>query len=153
MANFSEEEKQRILEKLNQKRIIDQKASRGIDGKKATYTKEEKQKILEKLNEHRTTTQKREEIEDNRSNGKKIFQFEGKEYFKLKGMEREYFILEEDAKKASPQPKKINLYYQTFAGMKKKEVLMKIEGYSEQFFISYNLQRLYYKGYFLLDEF
>ena len=153
MANFSEEEKRRILEKLNQKRIIDQKASRGLDGKKATYSDKEKQKILDQLNEHRISSQKTEEINDKRISRKQFFEFEGREYLKLKGMEREYFISEQDAKNASHQPKKIKLYYQTFAGMKSKEVLMKIEIYSEQFFISYNLQRVYFKGYFLLDEY
>ena len=153
MANFSEEEKRRILEKLNQKRIIDQKASRGLDGKKASYSDEEKQKILDDLNEHRITAQKTQQIKDSRISRKQFFQFEGKEYLKLKGMEREYFMLEKDAINASHQAKKISLYYQTFAGMKSKEVLMKVEVYSEQFFISYNLQRVYYKGYFLLDEY
>ena len=105
------------------------------------------------MNEHRITAQKTQQIKDNRISRKQFFQFEGKEYLKLKGMEREYFMLEKDALHASHHAKKINLYYQTFAGMKSKEVLMKVEVYSEQFFISYNLQRVYYKGYFLLDEY
>ena len=156
MANkkpYSEEEKQRILDNLNEKRVIDQKAKRGLDGKKANYSEDEKQKVLDKLNEQRLSVQKKEDIAYNRTGRKKIYHLAGKEYFQFKGMEREYFILLDEIEKVTLRQGIYNLFYKTFNGLKAKEVLIKTEIYSEQFFISYDIRRVYFKGYSLVDEY
>ena len=69
---YSREEKELIMARLNEERLIHQRAEEELAGKKQSYTEEDKTKILNKLNEKRLSTQKREEIQKNRIHKKKI---------------------------------------------------------------------------------
>ena len=151
-STFTAEEKKIIMDRLDEERRIHQKAQESLDPKNKKYTEEEKKKILQKLNEKRLSTQKREEIKKARTHNKKIYKFGSKEFYKFQQMEREYFIEIEDIKKLSSRPVIVPLYYRTFEELNKKEVLIKVEIYSEKFFISYNPIRVYFKGYSLEDD-
>ena len=67
-------------------------------------------------------------------------------------MEREYFIEVSDCKKFSSRPAIFTLYYRSLTELKKKDVLLKTEIYSKEILISYNIHRVYFKGYSLEDE-
>ena len=148
---FSPEEKQIILERLDEERRITQKAFKGLDGKDAKYDEEEKQNILSKLNEQRLSVQKREEIKQKRLDNKEVYTFGGKKFYKFLQMEREYFIEISDCDIFSRRPAVISLYYRTFDELKRKDVLIKTEVYSEKIFISYDVIRVYFRGYSLED--
>lgn len=149
---YTAEEKKMIMDRLDEERRIHQKAEEELSNKKKDYTEDEKQRILQKLNEKRLTTQRREEIKKARTHKKQTYKFGTKEFYKLKQMEREYYIEIADIKKLSSRPSIIPLYYRTFEELNKKEVLIKTEIYSEKIFISYNPIRVYFKGYSLEDE-
>ena len=149
---YTAEEKKFIMDRLNEQRLIHQRAEEEASGKKRFYTEEEKKKILQKLNERRLTAQKREEIQKRRTHKKEIYTFGGKKCYKFTNMERDYFIEISDLKKLSSRPTMITLYYRAIDELKKKDILMKTEIYSDKFFISHNPIRVYYKQYALEDE-
>jgi hypothetical protein len=148
---YTDAEKKIIMERLDKERRIDQQAKKGLDGKKAFYTQSEKEAILQKLNEQRLSKQKREEIEKRRTDNKKIYTFGSKNFYKFVQMEREYYIQIEDCKKLTTRATIVPLYYKTFDALQKKDVLIKVEIYSDKFFISYDAIRVYYKSYALED--
>jgi len=149
---YSTEEKKLIMERLNEERLIHQKAEETLLSQKKTYSEEEKKKILDKLNEKRLSTQKREEIQKSRLHNKKIYKFTSKEFYKFTNMEREYYIEIEDCNKFSSRAAIFTLYYKSLTELKKKDVLLKTEIYSKEIFISYDILRVYFRGYSLEDE-
>ena len=151
---YSTEEKKLIMDRLNEERLVQQKAEEALEGKKGPYTEEEKTKILNKLNEKRLSRQKREEIQKKRTHKKKIYKFGNKEFYKLMNMEREYYIEIEDCNKLLTRAIIVTLYYKTVSEyeLKKKDVLIKTEIYSEKFFISMNPIRVYFKEYSLEND-
>ena len=146
---YSEEEKQIVIDRLNEERLINQKALKGIDGNVSTYDQSDKNKILDKLNEQRLSKEKREKIKKQRTDNKEVYKFGAKSFYKFVQMEREYYIRIEDCDKLTSRPSIVSLYYRTFDGLKKKDVLMKVEVYSNKFFISYDAIRVYFKSYAL----
>ncbi|RLA71409.1 MAG: hypothetical protein DRG09_00355 [Epsilonproteobacteria bacterium] len=150
--NYTEEEKQIIMDRLNEERLIHQRVRERLDGKIQEYTEEEKSQIISLLNEQRLSKQKREEIKNKRIKMKKKYKFGSREFYKFTRMEREYFIEVKECESISGRPTLISLYYRTFEEFKKKDVLIKTEIYSEYFFISYNPIRVYFKTYALEDE-
>ena len=116
------------------------------------FSDEEKQEILRKINQERLTKQKAKEVALKRTQGKKIYKFGSKYFYKFKNMEREYYIEVEVCKKIANKAQHVTLYYRTFNDFNPKEVLIKTEVFSEQFSISYNLLRVYFKKYGLEDE-
>lgn len=151
---YTTEEKKLIMDRLNEERLAQQKADEALEGKKGPYTEEEKKKILNKLNEKRLSAQKREEIQKRRTHKKKIYTFGNKKFYKFKNMEREYYIDIDDCNKLSSRPVIVTLLYKTVSEyeLKKKDVLIKTEIYSEIFFISMDSIRVYFKGYPLEDD-
>ena len=149
---YTDEEKKMIMDRLDKERRIHQKAMEDLDPKSKKYNEEEKKLVLQKLNEKRLSKQKREEIKKARTENKQIYKFGHKEFNKFKHMEREYYIEIEDLKKLSSRPVIIPIYYRLFEELKKKEVLMKTEIYSDKIFISNDPIRVYFKGYSLEDE-
>ncbi len=151
---YSDEEKQLIMDRLNEERLIHQRVEEEFKGKKRSYTEEEKKKILAKLNEKRLSTQKREEIKKKRLHNKKIYKLGNKEFYKFTNMEREYYIEVADCDKITTRPSIVTLYYKSVSEyeVKKKDVLIKTEIYSDKFFVSYDVVRVYFKGYSLEDE-
>lgn len=148
---YTAEEKQRIMDRLNEERRINQKIAGDLASTSKHYNQSEKNKILNKLNEQRLSKQKRIDIEKKRTNNKEIYKFGSKTFYKFLQMEREYYIQIEECDTLSSRPKIISLYYRTFDELKKKDVLIKIETYSDKFFISYDAIRVYFKTYALED--
>lgn len=149
---YTDEEKKMIMDRLDEERRIYQVAEKGLDGKEAFYDQSEKNKILNNLNEQRLSKQKREEIKRCRIEHKEVYKFGGKSFYKFLQMEQEYFIEILDCDKFSRRPAIISLYYRTFGELKKKDVLIKTEIYSDKIFISYDAIRVYFKGYSLEDK-
>lgn len=146
---YSDEEKKIIIDRLNEERRINAKAAKGLDGKKTSYDQNEKNKILNQLNEERLSKQKRAEIAKKRTENKEVYKFGPKQLYKFLYMEREYYIEIDDCSKLSSRPTIITLYYKTFDELKKKDVLIKTEIYSDKFFISHDAIRVYFKAYAL----
>lgn len=149
---YSDEEKQIILDRLDKERRIHQEAMKNIEGRKKDFTQSEKDEILNKINEERLSKQHREEIKRRRFENKEVYKFGTKEFYKFLQMEREYFIEISDCEKFSRRPAIIPLYYRTFNELKKKDVLIKTEVYSDKIFISYDAIRVYFKAYSLEDK-
>ena len=144
---YSDEEKKFILKRLNDERVLQQKLKETSLKATKQYSKEDKDDILNKLNDERLRTQKREEMNRKRVENKEIYKFGQKEYYKFVNMEREYYLEKEHCGKFSSGPSIVTLYYRTFGEMKKKDVLLKIESYSDKIFISYDAIRVYFKPY------
>lgn len=149
---YTKEEKQMIMNRLDEERRINQRMKDKLDGKIEAYTQEEKRQILHMLNEERLSKQKREEIKKKRIEKKEIYKFGSKIFYKFIGMEREFYIEVSECEKMSSRPRLISLYYRRIDELKTKEVLIKTEVYSDQFYISYNPVRVYFKTYRLEDE-
>ncbi len=146
---YSDEEKEFILKRLNDERLQQQKPKDVSLTVTKLYSKEDKDDILKKLNEERLRIQRHEEMKWKRVENKEIYKFGQKEYYKFVNMEREYYLEKESFKNFSSRPSIVTLYYRTFGEMKRKDVLLKIELYSEKIFISYNAIRVYFKSYSL----
>ncbi|MFC2057555.1 hypothetical protein ACFLR6_01315 [Campylobacterota bacterium] len=151
---YSAEEKKFIMDRLNEERLVHQRADEALARKKGPYTAEEKAKILNKLNQKRLSAQKLEEIKKRRTHKKKIYKFGNKEFYKFKNMEREYYMQVEDCNKFSSRPVIVSLFYKTISEyeLKKKDVLIKTEIYSDKFLISMDPIRVYFKGYSLEND-
>lgn len=149
---YSEEEKNLVMKRLNEERLIHQRVKEILDGKIKDYSKEEKSKILTNINEYRLSKQKREEITSKRIKNKEKYVFASKEFYKFIKMDREYFIEIKECENLSSKAKIIPLYYKTFEELKKKYVLIKVEIYSEFFFISCDSIRVYFKTYAIEDK-
>ncbi|WP_294954814.1 hypothetical protein [Sulfurovum sp.] len=148
---FSKEEKAFILERLNAERLEKQKFQKDSSRQTKDYTDEEKHRILQELNEKRIREQHQTEMKRIRFLDKKIYTFGSKKFYKLKEMEREYYLEVETCKNFSSRPAIVSLCYRTFGEMKKREVLLKIEPHSEKIFISKDPIRVYFKP-FALEE-
>ncbi len=148
---YSDEEKKFILKRLNDERLRQQKSKDASSNITKEYSQEDKNNILNKLNDERLRAQRREEMKRKRIGNKEIYKFGKKEYYKFVNMEREYYLEKESCGKFSSQPSIVRLYYRTFGEMQRKDVLLKIESYSEKIFISYDAIRVYFKSY-LLEE-
>ncbi len=148
---YSDEEKKNILETLNSERLLHQKSERRSKTYDK-YTKVDKKDILKELNEKRLNAQRFDIIKKRRTEKKQIYQFDIKEFYKFNHMSREYFIDINDVKKVSSRPIVLTLYYRIFGELKKKDFLIKVEIYSEKFFISDDILRVYFKGYSLERE-
>jgi len=142
---YTEEEKRLILERLNRERLERQYFERASKADGKLYSKEEKNRILQKLNEMRIRDEHQKEMKRIRCLNKEIYTFRNKRYFKLKDMEREYFLEVETCENFTSRPSIVPLYYRTFGEMKKKDVLLKIEPYSNKIFISKDATRVYFK--------
>ncbi len=143
---YSNEEKNFILERLNNDRLVDQLSSEKSTKK---YSNKEKNDILDELNEERRKVQKREEMKKKRLNNKQIYKFGTKEYYKFVGMKREFYIETGFCEKFSGKPTIVTLYYLTFNELKKKDVLIRVEANSDKIYISYDAIRVYFKPYSL----
>jgi hypothetical protein len=148
---YSAEEKQYILERVNTERLLQQKTERKSKTYE-NYTKADKRDILKELNEKRLDAQKLELIKKKRTEKKQIYQFGIKVFYKFSHMSREYYIEVNEVKKLSSRPMIMTLYYKIFGELKKKDFLMKVEIYSDKFFISDDILRVYFKGYTLERE-
>ena len=143
---YSPEEKNFILEKLNNERLLDKNSKEELSNQ---CNIEDKSAILNELNEERLRVQKREEMRKKRLENKQIYKFGNKEYYKFIGMKREFYIEAEFCKAFSGKPTVVTLYYLSFNELKKKDVLIRIQTHSEKFFISYDAIRVYFKAYAL----
>jgi len=148
---YTEEEKRFILERLNRERLERQRFEQASKADKKQYSKEEKNRILKELNEKRIRDEHHREMKRIRFLNKEVYTFGNKTYFKLKDMEREYFLEVETCENFTSRPSIVPLYYRTFGEMKKRDVLLKIEPHSDKIFISKDAIRVYFKP-FALEE-
>jgi len=148
---FTEEEKQFILDRLNRERLESQKFQEPVKSHKKQYTQEDKNRILKELNDKRIRDEHRKEMKRIRFLNKETYRFGNKRFFKLKDMEREYFLEVETCENFTSRPSIVPLYYRTFGEMKRRDVLLKIEPHSDKIFISKNAIRVYFKPFALED--
>jgi len=149
---YTQQEKQFILERLNRERLERQKFQQEMMASKNSYTDKEKEHILSELNEKRIQEQHKKEMSRIRFLNKKTYVFGNKTFYKLKDMEREYFIEVSVCRNFTSRPSIVPIYYRTFGELKKRDVLLKIEPYSDKIFISKNAIRVYFKSFSLEDS-
>ncbi len=149
---YSDEEKKFILKRLNDERLRQQKSKEVSLTVTDEYSEEDKDDILKKLNEERLRIQRREEMGLKRIENKEIYKFGQKEYYKFVNMEREYYLEKKSFENFPSRLSIVTLYYRTFGEMKRKDVLLKIESYSDKIFISYDAIRVYFKPYSLENK-
>jgi hypothetical protein len=145
---YSNDEKKYILDTLENEELLHSQEKYRVKTYKK-YSKEDKKKILEELNEKRLDDQRYEDIKRRRTTKKQIYKFGIKEFYKFENMSREYYIDIEDIQKISSRPSIVSLYYRVFGELKKKDFLMKIQKYSDKFYISDDILRVYFKTYSL----
>jgi len=148
---YSDEEKKYILDTLNAERLLRQKKER----KSKTYdeySRADKRDILKELDEKRLDAQRLDVIKKSRTDKKQKYKFGVKEFYKFSHMSREYYIDISAIEKLSSRPVIMSLYYRIFGELKKKDFLIKVQIYSDKFFISDDILRVYFKGYPLERE-
>ena len=143
---YTLEEKQYIMQRLNEQRRIQQKKET-ISQRYTKYTVEEKKHILNELNDKRREEQVYIEIERKRTHNKKIYTFGERSFYKFLGMDREYYIRINALENLTSRPKIITIYFKVFGELKKKDFLMQIRIYSENIFISNDVLKVYFKEY------
>ena len=150
-STYTNEEKQYIIQQLNESRRKEQKAAQIRTDSKG-MNEEEKQRILRSVNDKRLEAQLFHEMTERRIHNKMIYLFDMREFHKFLHMEREYFLELKDLKKITTRPQILTLYFRTFGELKKKDFLIKIQNYSDKIFISTDVLRVYFKGYSLENE-
>ena len=148
---YTDEEKRFILERLNRERLERQRFLQATKPDKKQYTKEEKNRILQELNEKRIRDEHHKEMKRIRFLNKETYRFGNQTFFRLKDMEREYFLEVETCENFTSSPSIVPLYYRTFGEMRKRDVLLKIEPHSDKIFISKDAIRVYFKPFALED--
>jgi hypothetical protein len=149
---YTQEEKQFILDKLNEERREREKFQKKFAKHKKNFTEEEKHHILQELNEKRIKEEHHKRMKRIRFRNKEKYTFGNKTYYKLKDMEREYFLEVDICKNFTSRPSIVPLYYRTFGEMKKRDVLLKIELHSDKIFISKDAIRVYFKPFALQEK-
>jgi len=148
---YSEEEKKAIMEILNQKRKAkDQKATITIP--KIDSNSIDKSKVLQKLNRERKEQELFEKMAKQRIANKKIYSFHNKLFYKIKNLERDYYLKCEDYQKLTSCPKIVTIYHEFLGELKKKDTLIQIRRYSDKIFISDDMIKIYYKSCYFEDE-
>jgi len=163
---YTDDQKKEIMRHLNEQRLARQKekqAQKQADQEAQTipldadtptprkaYDKNEKREIMRRLNEQRLSQQHYRDIKKRRTENKKIYTFSGKEYYKFKNLEREYYILIEDFKKISGRPSIVSFFYKTLSNeFKKKDILAQIKVYSDKVFVSNDVIRIKFQECYL----
>jgi hypothetical protein len=149
---YSAEDKKSILERLNADRKAREEAEKQERLGNKKLSLSEKEKILVKINEERRIAQKYKELQKRRLRNKKVYHLENRVLYKFVGMDRNYYIQVEDCKRLSSRPLILPLFYQGFDGLKQKDVLLRIRDYSDKIFVSEDVLRVYYKEYSLEDN-
>jgi hypothetical protein len=148
---YSEEEKKAIMEMLNRERKEkEQKSSKPLP--KIDFSHIDKSKILQKLNRERKEQELFEKMAKQRIANKKIYSFHNKLFYKIKNLERDYYLKCEDYQKLRSRPRIITIYHEFLGEMKKKDVLIQIRRYSDKIYISDDLIKVYYKSCYLEDD-
>ena len=148
--DYSDSEKKLIMDKLNQTRVSKQKSKDILDSHES-YSEEEKKSIKDNLNEKRLNEQRRAEIKDSRTFNKKKYTIFGTEFYKFIDMDREYYIPIVDCEKFSAKPDIMTLHYKVASEFKKKDVLIKIDMYSDKILVSHETSHIYFKPHSLED--
>jgi len=158
---YTIEQKKEIMRQLNEQRLAKQKEKQEnkeqiihldteLETQKKNYDKNEKREIMRRLNEQRLSQQHYRDIKKRRTENKKIYTFSGKEYYKFKNLEREYYILVEDFKKISGRASIVTLFYKTLSNeFKKKDILAQIKVYSDKIFVSNDVIRIRFQECYL----
>ncbi len=155
---YTDEQKNEIMRRLNEQRLARQKEKQeqiipldtDTQTQKKGYDKNEKREIMRRLNEQRLSQQHYRDIKKRRTENKKIYTFSGKDYYKFKNLEREYFILVDDFKKISGRPSIVSLYHKTLSNeFKKKDMLAQIKVYSDKVFVSNDVIRIKFQECYL----
>ena len=149
---YTEEEKRFILERLNRERLERQKFQQEQAEREKSHTDGEKHRTLQEMNEKRIRDEHHKEMKRIRFLNKETYTFGNRIYYKLKDMEREYFLDVETCENFTSRPSIVPLYYRTFGEMKKRDVLLKIEPHSDKIFISKDAIRVYFKPFALEDK-
>jgi len=105
-----------------------------------------KREIWDKLNKKRVLSQKKELLETKFLSNKKIYLLFGKEYYKLVGENKHFYIRKEDFSTLLTQSI-IEIYQYYFSGMRSKKVRIKIDAVSNKIFVSEDILRIYFKVY------
>jgi hypothetical protein len=140
-----------IIELLSEDKIGEVSQNRDMTSTekrtKKRYNAHEKRKILARLDDERRMKNRREEIRKKRVENKEVFKFGTRKFYKFLEMEREYYIEVDVCHRISHRPEKVELFYRTLDTLDKKYVLIRCVSYNENFFISHNQVRVYYKQY------
>jgi hypothetical protein len=148
---YSEEEKKAIMQMLNRERK-EKENNQNKPIKKIDLNYLDKSKILQKLNRERKEQELFEKMAKQRVENKKIYSFHNKLFYKIKNLERDYYLKCEDYRKLTSRPKIMTIYHEFLGELKKKDVLIQIRRYSDKIFISDDLIKVYYKSCYFEDD-
>ena len=147
-ATYSAEEKKAIMEMLNKERKEREQnklSTSSVDIK-------DKQKIMDSINRQRRDEQLFKHMDAKRIENKKIYNIHNKRFYKIKNLERDYYLKVDDYEKLSSRPKIITIYHDFLGELKKKDVLIQIRKYSDKIFVSDDLIKVYYKTCYFEDK-
>lgn len=113
---------------------------------KNIYSPKEKSDILEKLDNERREKQEKNELHKNMYGNKKVYTLENRDFYKIMGLGRDYFIRIEDCHNHASRPEVFTLYHRGFDGLKKTKALIKFKNDSDKIFISEDTLRIYFKA-------
>ncbi len=138
---YSPDEKKMILKKLNDERLERQHEEEFYLKSGSKYDPKRKQDILEKLDAKRRKKQNKRYKFKN----KKIYSLENRDFYKLLGLGRDYYIKVEDCQDYSDYSEVHTIYRRGFDGLQKDYVLVEFRSDSDKIFISEDTLRVYFK--------
>ncbi len=151
-SEYTEDEKNNILNKLNAERKKKQEEEEEKEEEKKEeekhfeYTEDEKNNIFEELDDKRRKKQDKDKIHKYKYGNKKVYNLENREFYKIIGLGREFFIKTEDCHNHDSRPETLSLYHHGFDGLRKTEALVNFKDSSDKIFISEDKLRVYFKA-------
>jgi len=147
---YQQDEKQAIMDMLNKERKDQEEQPLEFDTKPTSNV--DKTKIMTSLNRQRRDEQLFKHMEIKRIENKKVYYIHNRKFYKIKNLERDYYLRVDDYDKLGSRPRITTIYHDFLGEMKKKDVLIQIRRYSDKIFISDDLIKVYYRTCYFEDE-
>ena len=122
-----------------------------VEGKaserKKQFSPEEKKRIMERLNERRRQEQKNKEAIRRYLDGKKVYNYQGREYYKIKDYKYSFYISKEVMESLADTVVEVELERSGYTANRKQKGFIKWDPVRQSILVSLSKVRVYYKPF------
>ena len=114
---------------------------------KNNFSPEEKKKIMERLHERRRQEQKTKEAIRRYLSGKKVYNYQGKEYYKIKDYKYSFYISKEVMESLAETVVEVELERSGYTANRMQKGFIKWDPIRQSILVSLSKVRIYYKPF------
>ncbi len=119
----------------------------GASSNEKRFSPEEKKKIMERLNERRRQEQKSKEAIRRYLSRKKIYNYQGREYYKIKDYKYSFYISKEVMESLADTVVEVELERSGYTANRKQKGFIKWDPVRQSILVSLSKVRIYYKPF------